>query len=67
LVKNPTQHFGTKHIEISHHFIHDHVKKGDISFEFVVTDKQIVNIFTKSLSEDKFSAFQLELSIGNPP
>jgi len=29
LSKNPVQHFRTKHIEIRHHFLRDHVLKGD--------------------------------------
>ena len=37
--KNPIQHSRTKHIEIRHHFLRDHVQKGDIVLEFVNTDK----------------------------
>ena len=29
LTKNPIQHSKTKHIEITHNFIRDHVQKGD--------------------------------------
>jgi len=29
LTKNPAQHFKTNHIEIRHHFIRDHIQKGD--------------------------------------
>ena len=28
LAKNPTQHSRSKHINIKHHFIRDHVQKG---------------------------------------
>ena len=35
LSKNPIQHSRTKHIEIRHHFLRDHVLKGDIELEFV--------------------------------
>jgi hypothetical protein len=28
--KNPILHSRTKHIEIRHHFIHDHVQKGEM-------------------------------------
>jgi hypothetical protein len=30
LLKNPIQHNRSKHIEVKHHFIKDHVKKEDI-------------------------------------
>ncbi|XP_020999369.1 uncharacterized mitochondrial protein AtMg00810-like [Arachis duranensis] len=33
LTKNPVQHSRTKHIEIRHHFIRDHVQKGDVVIE----------------------------------
>ena len=33
--KNPFYHLRTKHIEVRHHFIRDHVKKGNITLEFV--------------------------------
>ena len=39
LSKNPIQHSRTKHIEISNHFLRDHVQKGDIALEFISTEK----------------------------
>ncbi|XP_058759071.1 uncharacterized mitochondrial protein AtMg00810-like [Vicia villosa] len=35
LTKNPILHSCTKHIEIRHHFLRDHVEKGDVVFEHV--------------------------------
>ena len=37
LTKNPIQHSRSKHIDIKHHFIRDHVKKGDIELSFINT------------------------------
>ena len=37
LSKNLILHFRTKHIEIRHHFLRDHVQKGDCILEFVDT------------------------------
>ena len=31
LSKNPIQHSRTKHIEIRHHFLRDHIQKSDIA------------------------------------
>ena len=50
--KNLMQHYRTKHIEIIHHFLRDNAQKGDIILEFVSTKDQLVNIFTKPLSEE---------------
>ena len=38
LANNPVQHSCTKHIDIRHHFLRDHVAKNDISLEGVRTE-----------------------------
>ena len=38
LMKNPIMHYKTKHIQIRHHFIRDHVQKDDIALKFILTD-----------------------------
>ena len=35
LTKNPVHHSRTKHIEVRHHFIRDHVARGDIALTYV--------------------------------
>ena len=52
--KNPVLHSRTKHIKIRHHFIRDHVLKGDVVLEFVDTKNQLADIFTKPLNKDSF-------------
>ena len=64
--KNPIQHSRTKHIEIRYHFIQDHVQKGDVELEFVNIEKQLADIFTKPLSEDRFCMIRRELGMSNP-
>ena len=54
LTKNPIQHSRTKHIEIRHHFIRDHVQNGDILIEFVCTDDNLADLFTKPLNAERF-------------
>jgi len=39
LTKNHVLHSKTKHIEIQHHFIRDHVSKGDYKVEYIDTQK----------------------------
>jgi len=55
LSKNPIQHSRSKHIEIKHHFIRDHVNKKEIELIFVDTENQLADIFTKPLVEDRFN------------
>jgi hypothetical protein len=48
--KNYVLHARTKHIEIRHHFIRDHVERGDIELIHVDIKNQIADIFIKSLN-----------------
>ena len=41
LANNPVQHYRTKHIDIHHHFLRDHVAKNDISLEGVKIRRSI--------------------------
>ena len=60
---NPVQHSKTKDIEIHHHFIRDHVKRGDMELSYVGTDDQLADIFTKPLDEARFRELRHELNI----
>jgi hypothetical protein len=48
---NPCEYSRTKHIDIRHHFLRDHVIKEDIVISHVETNDQLVDIFTKPLDE----------------
>src|SRR4051812_8618356 len=63
LSKNPILHSKAKHIEIKHHFIRDYVQKGVISLNFVDTDHQWADIFTKPLAEDRFKFILKNISM----
>ena len=54
ITKNPVMHSRTKHIDIRHHFLRDHVQNGDVEISFVNTHNQIADIFTKPLAKDSF-------------
>ena len=63
LTKNPIQHSRTKHIDIRHHFIRDHVTNHDVIIEFIDTKHQLADIFTKPLSEEQFDFIRRELGM----
>ena len=63
LANNPVQHSRTKHIDIRHHFLRDHVSKKDISLEGVRTEDQLADIFTKPLDENTLCRLRSELNV----
>jgi hypothetical protein len=54
IAQNPVQHNKTKHIEICHHLIRDHVNRGEIDLSYVGTNEQLADIFMKPLDEARF-------------
>ena len=52
-----------KHIEISHHFLRDRISKSDCCNEFIDSEHQLVDIFTKPLARDRFFFIRNELGI----
>ena len=60
---NPVQHSRTKHINIRHHFLRDHVAGNDISFCGVHSKDQLADIFTKPLDESIFCRLRSELNV----
>jgi hypothetical protein len=63
IANNPVQHSRTKHIDIRHHFLRDHVSKGDIKIDGIGTNDQLADIFTKPLDESHFCKLRNELNV----
>ena len=61
--KNPIQHSWTKHIEIQHHFIWELVKDGTLTLEFIHTDDQKADLFTKPLDSKWFEFFRQNIGV----
>lgn len=47
IADNPVNHLKTKHIAVCYHAIQDHISNGEISLEYISTDKMIVDGLTK--------------------
>ena len=54
LVKNPTFHAKTKHIDVQYHFVRDMVEDGKVKLEKVETLVNVVDALTKPMSTEKF-------------
>ena len=44
----------TKHIDLRHHFIREHVKGKNARMNYVPTDQNIADVYTKPLDQFKF-------------
>ena len=62
LAKDPVLHQHSKHIELHMHFIRNLVHDRVLEMLYFPTDDQVVDIFTKSLTEAKF--FELRSMLG---
>ncbi|GKD79473.1 hypothetical protein Tco_1342094 [Tanacetum coccineum] len=51
---NLVQHPRTKHIDVRYHFIKEQVERGIVELFFVETEYQLADLFTKTLSKDRF-------------
>ena len=65
LSKNSILHSRTKHTEIRHQFLRDHVQKGDCILEFVDTKNQLADIFTKPLPKENFFVIRRKIGLLN--
>jgi hypothetical protein len=58
VAKNPVFHKKVRHVEKRHHFLRDHVEKGDIEMKYIDTERQLADIFTKPLDSSRFADLQ---------
>jgi hypothetical protein len=63
LAKDPVQHQRRKHIELHMHFIRKLIHDQVIEVLFCPIEDQVADIFTKSLTEAKFSKLRSMLGV----
>lgn len=63
LGNNPELHQRTKHIDIKHHFIREHIDAGRVDARYISTHEMAADGLTKSLSEKKHSKFAEMLNL----
>ena len=61
--KNPIQHSETKHIEIRYHFIRDLVERKIVVLEYIPTERQNADIFTKPFDRSKFETLRQVIGV----
>jgi hypothetical protein len=61
--KNLVFHARTKHIEVHYHIVRERVLSGEVELQYVPTDRQMADIFTKPLGLDKLRQFSGALGL----
>jgi hypothetical protein len=56
VARNLVFHKIMKHLKVRHNFLRDHVEKGDIEIRYIDKERQLAEIFTKSLDASCFVA-----------
>ena len=64
LARDNKYHSRTKHIDLQYHFICEAVDDAKIKLEYVPTEDNIADIFTKLLAKPKFTCFVAMLGLG---
>jgi hypothetical protein len=55
-----------RHVERRHHFLRDHVEKGDIERRYIDTERQLDDIFTKPLDSSRFADLRGRIGVYHP-
>ena len=63
LSKNPVFHNRSKHIETKFHFIRTCLEEKKMELDFISSENQLVDLFTKSLGRLKFKELRQRLCI----
>lgn len=56
-------HDRSKHIETKYHYIRECAERGLITVEFIRTEEQLGDIFTKALGRQKFEELRSKIGI----
>ena len=61
LAKNPVHHQRSKHIDIRYHFVRDEVQNGFVILEYVPTEENVADVFTKPVGKPRLGKFKKAL------
>ena len=65
IIKNPTSHHRAKHIDVRFHFIRDHYQCGNISLQYIESEKLCADFLTKGVNQVKHAQCMKQLNLLN--
>ncbi|CAL2254173.1 unnamed protein product [Prunus armeniaca] len=66
LSSNPVYHSRIKHLDIDFHFVRERVQRRDLIVQYIPTEEQVADVFTKGLHSPIFLKHCINLRLGNP-
>ena len=63
MATNPAFDSKTKHIEISVHFVREKVESKELEVRYLPTEFQVVDVFTKPLTANRFGILKHKLNV----
>jgi hypothetical protein len=66
VAKNSVFHKKMRHVERRHHFLRNHVEKGDIEMRYIDTERQLADIFTKPIDSSRFANLRGKIGVCHP-
>ena len=63
LSKDLDQHSKAKHIPIKYHYLREKAASKNIRLEYIPTQEQVVDIFTKTLNREMFEHLRQKLGV----
>jgi histone deacetylase 1/2 len=67
LSANPVFHSRAKHIEMDFHFVRERVARRQLQIQFISTNDQVADGFTKALAIQKYEEFKNNLNLVKQP
>jgi hypothetical protein len=66
VAKNLVFHKKMRYVERRHHFLRDHIEKGDIEMGYIDIGRELADMFTKPLDSSRFANLREEIGICHP-